>query len=180
MNEGSASFGPLDISGGLQCPWFGAFTMAMNLPSEAVSEYQFFPFNSACVFNGVPLACGHDGIYQLETGDDDADVQIDAVIQFPKTNFGSSYVKRFRYLYIRYRAEGDLALDLTADDGTTQSFTLPATLPGQHSGVRIPVSTIAQGVYWTLALRNLDGNAFSLDGIDALMIVTSKRFSTGY
>lgn len=180
MNVGSASFNPLGVSAGLQCPWFGALAFAMNLPSEAVSQYQFFPFNSACMFNGIPLACGHDGIYQLENGNDDAGVQIDAVIQFPKTNFGSDYVKRFRYLYLGYRSEGDLALDLTADDGTTQSFTLPATLPGQQSGIRVPVSTIAQGVYWTLTLRNLDGNAFTLSSITALMIVTSKRFSTGY
>jgi hypothetical protein len=180
MNVGSASFHPIETSAGLQCPRFGAFTLAMNLPSEAVSQYQHFPFIGACMFNGAPLACGHDGIYQLEAGDDDAGVQIDAFVEFPKTNFGSSYAKRFRYLYVGYKSEGDLELDLTADDGTTQAFTLPANLTNQQAGARIPVSTIAQGVYWTIALRNLAGNSFTLNSIDALIITTSKRYSTGY
>jgi hypothetical protein len=199
MNIGSASFQPIvsqgDLAcpwyeasilqpivsqGGLVCPWHGALTFAMNLPSEAISQYQHFPFNSACIFNDIPLAAGHDGIYQLETGNQDGGVEIDALVKFPKTNFGSSFAKRFRYLYIGYRSSENLELDLTADDGTTQTFILPATLPGQQASTRVPVSTLAQGVYWTIAVRNVNGSAFTLTAIEGLLIITSKRYSTGY
>jgi hypothetical protein len=128
-----------------------------------------------CVFQGKPIAAGSDGIYSLEDAEKDNSTNIDALVEFPTSDFGALVAKRFRKLFAGYETSGNLMLSWTVDDTTTGAAVLKANKVGQkqHRGI-VPMSRKYKGVYWMFKLENAAGCDFSIDMIEGVPIVMTK------
>ena len=151
------------------------FGIGMNLKRLAAWQVRNFPFNSMCVFNGNPIAASEDGIFTLDTGDDDNGTEIDAVVELVTTTFNYLGVKRFRKAYVGYEASGDLTLTITIDQYNTKVYTLTNGDINQlqHRDV-LDMTRDLKGVYWQWRIENIDGCDFSIDLIEGLPIYLHK------
>jgi hypothetical protein len=149
--------------------------LAMNLEVYAASQYTNYPFNSLCEFNGVLLGAGESGIFELEKGDRDELAPINALVEFPKTDFGIPLVKHARRIVINGRSYGNLLLTLSADDGLEFTKHINVRSIGKHSTMFEYLRSDCRGVYLLFRLENIDGAYFSIDQIDLDLITASLR-----
>lgn len=151
------------------------FGIALNLKRLAPTQYRNYDFNSMCVFNGLPIAAGSDGIYSLEDAEKDNGTNIASLVEFPTSDFGDMVAKRFRKLYIGYETSGSLTLSWTVDDTTTGSAVLSARKVGQkqHRGI-VSMSRAYKGSYWMFKIENAAGCDFSIDMIEGVPVVMTK------
>lgn len=151
--------------------------IAMNLKRLALTQYTNFNFNSMCVFNGVALGANEDGIYSLFDADDDDGTDIDAFFELLTTDFGIPDSKKIRFTYVSLETSGDLVIRYQVDEGTERSFLVPAKKTGQlqHRTYRVDGRSDLRGVYWRTKIENTDGCDFSVDSIDALLMILGMR-----
>lgn len=102
------------------------------------------------------------------------DSEIDASFKTVSTDFGISNPKRGRFLYIGYEADGDLSLDVYADEVHVGTYSIPAGKTGQQY-YRVPLNRTAYGRYWEFKFSNVDGADFSIDSVDVLPIKLNQR-----
>lgn len=151
------------------------FGIAVNLKRVAPSQYRNFNFNSMCVFNGKPLAADSGGIFSLEDAEKDNGVNINAVVEFPTSDFGELRAKRFRKMYAGYETSGGLKFTATVDGRLATTYTLSAERTGQlqHRGI-LPMTRDAKGVYWIFKFENISGADFSLDHLEGIPIFLTR------
>ncbi len=147
----------------------------MHTQNNALSQYTVFPFNSMCMFNGVALAAGADGIYQIE-GNLDKTAKISASFKTVTSDFGAPNQKRFRKVYLGCEANGELRLTVSNDEGNERSYILSPIQSGnlQHKNV-VPIGRDGKGAYWNVKIENIDGADFSVDSIDALLVLLGNK-----
>jgi len=144
-------------------------TLALNTRINAASQYDGFDFNSYAVFNGVLLGANEDGIFSLFDARTDAGAHIAAYFDTAKVDWGSQYVKNFLKAYIGFEADGDLSLNVTADDGSPGTRTLSNRLVfNQQHGNRVDLDRSVRGRYFQLRIENVNGSDFSIDSISLL------------
>ena len=153
------------------------FAISTNLNNVATTQYSNYDFNSLCVFNGVALGANSDGIFSLDTADNDNSVDIDAIVELPITDFGTINPKRFRRLYFGYESGGDLAVEVKVDEADTRRFLLEKTKTGQKERKRyVPMRHDQKGSYWSFRIENKDGCDFSIDKIGGdVKVLGAKR-----
>ena len=151
-------------------------TVALDTEALAPSQYQNYPFDTMTEFNGAILASGPGGIYQLDSGDTDDGALIQSRMDCKITDFGSHHQKRMRKLYLGYESNGELLVKIKNDDGNERAYGVVPPFAGQaqNSGV-VPVGRDGKGRYWQVRIENVDGADFSVDSIDAVVVVLNAR-----
>ena len=151
--------------------------IAINMKKLALSQYANFDFNSMCVFNGVALGANSDGIYSLFDADDDDGTDIDAFFELVTTDFGAPETKKVRFIYVNLETSGNLKIKLQVDEGTESTFMIPAKKIGQlqHRAYRVDGRNDLRGVYWRARIENTGGCDFSVDSIEALLMILGIR-----
>ena len=139
------------------------------IKSRAVTQYLGLAVQGAAMLDGKVVLALEDGIYFLDNPDSDAGFQIQAWFKSIKTDFGSHARKRLRSLYFRgkvkelgihlHTEDVDLALEYKSSTGEMRQE--EGYVQGQRSQF---------GTYWQIGIANKDGNDFSVDGIDALLV----------
>ena len=152
-------------------------SIVTNLKRVASTQYCNFNFNSMCVLNGVALGANSDGIYSLFDADNDDGTDIDAFFELVTTDFGALETKKVRFVYVHLETSGDLKIKLQVDEGTEQTFLIPAKKIGQlqHRAYRVDGRNDLRGVYWRARVENTDGCDFSVDSIEALLMLLGIR-----
>lgn len=150
-------------------------TLALNLSIYAGSQYVGFPFNSYCVFAGKVLAAGPEGIHEIESGDTDNGQPIAALIEFAKSKLGSGQPKHVRRYRLNGKSSGNLMLTVRADDGPGFAHPVMVRTPNRYATMFEPGRRDVRGVYFHVALENLNGCHFSLDSITLDVIHTGTR-----
>jgi len=150
--------------------------IAMRLNNLAISQYCRYDFDSMVKFGDTYLGAGEEGLFTLEDADTDDGVDIDAIIEFPTTDFGISHQKRLRSIYIGYETEGSLKLTVTNDEGNEREYTLTALKTGniQHGG-EVSVNRDRKSRYLKLKIENVDGCDFSLNMIEAIITILARK-----
>lgn len=144
----------------------------MNMNSHAYTRYENYHFNSFACVNGQYLAAADDGLYLLD-GNDDAGDPINASILLGKSDYRSPYKKRLPNAYFGIQGDGQMVLRVWHDTDTPQTFVFR---PGNTlSGRRVKLAHGLESRYWQLQLANADGSDFSLDSIELLPVVLSRR-----
>ena len=154
--------------------WLG---LRINLTNLAVSQYAHWNFNSMCrAFGGTLLGANSDGIYVVETGDDDDDEPITAFVEFPMIDLGMA---RIRSMHFGFEADTDpLTVSLTADEGTARDYVVAPRKVGLLShNAKVVVGRNGRGRYWKVALSNVEGGDFSLDSIEFYPVFLGPRTS---
>jgi hypothetical protein len=159
--------------------------LALNTVRGFLTQYSGLDFTSFCVRGGVVIGARPTGICTFGEADEtDAGTAISALIETNLTDFGSHAQKRIRHLYLGCELGEDAQLDvtLTGDEVTEEARTYTALnhrTDGRQHTERMPVGRDGKARYWNAAIRNLDGCDFSLDSLDALIVVLGGKPSGG-
>lgn len=149
--------------------------LCLELSLLTPSQYINYNFDSMCKFGDVYLGCNSSGIFELG-GNKDELTDIDAFFELVTTDFGITNQKRIRKAYLGYEASGSLVLEVRDDEDNVRRYILPALLEDQRQhGASIPIGRNGKGKYWTFKLENVGGCDFSVDSLDALVTILSKK-----
>ena len=150
--------------------------IALRLNNLAVSQYCRYDFDSMVKCWDIYLGAGEEGLFTLEDADTDDGVEIDAIIEFPTTDFGISHQKRIRSLYVGYETGGDMTLTLSNDEDNERVYTLtPINASNKQHGSKVKVNRDGKGRYWTVRIENVDGCDFSLNMIEAIITILARK-----
>jgi hypothetical protein len=152
----------------------------------AVTQYSNFNFNSIVQFKGKPYGSGDAGIFTLADAQTDNGLSIDAFFEFWIGDAGAINLKRIRALHFGFEANGNMAVEVTDDDGTSKVYDITVEKTGvvgvagytQH-GNRVFIERTHIGRYWKLKVSNADGADFSIDRIDVTWNVLAGSKQNG-
>lgn len=150
--------------------------IAIRLNNLAVSQYCRYDFDSMVKFGDMYLGAGEEGLFTLEDSDTDDGVEIDAVIEFPTTDFGISHQKRIRSLHVGYETGGNMILTLSNDEDNERIYTLtPINVSNKQHGSKVKANRNGKGRYWTVKIENVDGCDFSFNMIEAIITILARK-----
>jgi hypothetical protein len=159
--------------------------LALNTSQGALTQYAGLEFTSFCVRNGVVIAARPTGICTL---DDDADTDggtaISSLVESHLMDFGSHEQKRIRHLYLGCELGEDAQLDVTVtgddESAAARTYTVENRRGAQQQHTeRVPVGRDGKARYWNVAIQNVGGGDFSIDAVDALLVVLGGKPSGG-
>ena len=142
--------------------------LELNLKNNAVTQTSV-SFNSMCKFGNVALGCNSSGLYQI-TGYNDHGIEINALMQSGTTDFGVPNQKRFRSIHATGEANGDCKLSLYADGELACELDIVPDNTGVFD-VKVPVSHVHVGRWWSWSFENVDGAFFALYSVSAVITV---------
>ena len=142
--------------------------LELNLTNRAAAQTTK-DFNSACMFDGVPLGATASGLYRIG-GYTDHGTAIPALIRSGMLDLGTERIKRFRFFYFGLQASGALKLTVLCDGTDAASYTVNGGNGGARE-VRVPISRTYQGRYWQWQVENVSGSFFALYSVKALPVV---------
>jgi len=144
----------------------------VNIDTGATSQYDDYGYISFYSYGGKNYGVAEDGIYEL-TGDTDNGVEIDALVDFGRTDLGSIYKKRVTSAYVDVGSDGKMALVIETD-GQTSSFEANdySTAVSRH---RINMGSALSGYYWNPVLTNNNGYDFDLASIMLEIMQLNRR-----
>lgn len=149
-------------------------TLAMNLSNSAVSQYTGFDYDSFAVFNDEPIGAGSNGVNRLEQDPHDQ-APIDAHFATGLMDFNTARQKRIRSLVLGAESNNDIEITVIPDEKNSKSHTITfeksnLKLSGVKSyGVRSQV-----GRYYQLKIANKNGAQFSVEDIEAVLVILNK------
>lgn len=150
--------------------------LAMRLSNLAVSQYCRYDFDSMTKFGDMYLGTGEEGLFTLEDADTDDGVDIDAIIEFPTTDFDMSYQKRIRSLYVGYETSGNMTLTLSNDEDNEREYTLaPINISNKQHGSKVGVNRDGKGRYWKIRIENEEGCDFSINMLEAIATILARK-----
>ena len=142
--------------------------LELNLTNRAAAQTTK-DFNSACMFDGVPLGATASGLYRIG-GYTDHGTAIPALIRSGMLDLGTERIKRFRFFYFGLQASGNLKLTIFCEGVDAASYTVDGSDGGSRD-VRVPISRAYQGRYWQWQVENVSGAFFALYSVKALPVV---------
>ena len=147
--------------------------LVFNTNTNAMTEYDNFPFNSFCTFNGKQLGACSSGIMLLE-GDSDAGVDIEAAFNFGVNDFGIPNLKRFSSdIYASIKGDGEYSIKVTSDNGDPYDYPLSGSGDRTHT-LKAKVGKGQKGRYFEIEFSNIGGSDFKLQDI-VFDVEASKR-----
>jgi len=150
--------------------------ICLNLRNLGISQYANYNFNSSCELNGVVLAASEDGIFSLDSADDDDGTHIDAFIETLVTDLGVANPKRMRRLILGYEANGTLKLTTTTNElRQRKTYVYPAGKDRLQGGGTASGRRDQKGRYWQYRIDNTDGCDFSIDSLEVIPTVLALR-----
>jgi len=153
-------------------------TVRTNLTNTASTQYTNFDFTSMCMFNGVKLGAGPEGLFKLCCSDTDNGVNIDAYFIPYTVDFDDNHPKRLRRVYVAGEFNGQLNLTVT---GNGDSINGPYTItPNAGETKQVKMFAINRGVgykwvYADFKFENVSGSFFAVDSILALYSIHHRR-----
>lgn len=152
--------------------------IVVNTHTAAVGHYEQYPFNSYCEIDGMYFGAGQGGLYQLDVGNTDDGVQIDAGLQTGYMNFKDTRQKRVENAYLTIRNEGELLLTTTIDDGArspTSTMTIPNYAVPELTSRRVIIPKGLRGEAWQFELTNTAGAMFDFGHLGLLLAPSSRH-----
>jgi hypothetical protein len=144
----------------------------VNTDTGASSQYEQYGFNSFFKRDGISYGIANDGIYKLD-GDDDAGVDISALVNFGKSNFGITHKKKAPYIYVGIGSDGLMYLKCNVD-GSEYVYTMRSSSTAVKNH-RFDTGKGLEGTYWNLELMNKEGADFVIASVQFQPLISSRR-----
>jgi hypothetical protein len=146
----------------------------MNLFNQIISTYSNFNFNSIACFNGTYLGATDTEIYPLG-GDTDNGSDIDSRIKSGSMDFGNTFMKYAKDVWITHRTSGILRLIIYVDEDSTTTIEKRTTIINSNmTEERLKPPRGLKGRFYTVELRNVGGADFDIDSL-GLLVESIKR-----
>lgn len=130
---------------------------ALNLRTQALTEYNNFEFNSFAFFDGKYLAAGPGGIVELGTQDADGTDVIHWRVRTGSVDYGSTYMKRVPRLYVTGEFAGNVKFrTITSEDGE-RTYLLPDNAIRGDQQRRVPIGKGPKSLQWAFELEDVNG-----------------------
>lgn len=150
-------------------------TMVTNTETGAVTTYANYAFNSFAEHASGLLAAGPGGLYVIDSGESDDGNPIGATLATGKLDFEGAQMKRMSMFHAAIRADGDLSLGISADDGSPVLYTMSPTSPVDLKPFRQPVGRGLRGRYWQITIANVAGADFSIEDCSMDVVETGRK-----
>ena len=154
------------------------FGIALELTGVRPSQYSGYNFNSMCRFGDMYLGANEHGIFQLEDGEFDypdgtTRTEITAYFGLPTSDWGVPNPKTIRRLHVGYESDGPLTVTITPSDrGVQIRKTLNPPEDHERQGfASVDGRSDFYARYWSVRIENSIGSDFSIDAIEAVMVV---------
>jgi len=144
----------------------------VNIDTGASSQYEDYGFNSFFNRGGETYGVASDGIYRLD-GDDDVGINIEALAEFGKSDFGASFKRKIPYVYLGIGSSGSMYLKVNSD-GEEYVYEMRNNSETMENH-RVDVGKGLEGNYWNFTLINKNGSDFDMDTIQFEPIISSRR-----
>jgi hypothetical protein len=144
-------------------------TLDTNIRSLATAQYKNFNFSAMENFGENKLGINDNGLFVL-SGDLDEAAEISAWFKTGMTDLGIQANKRLRKIYLGLETDGELEIDITADDVVVKTYAIPASKVNQQR-IKVAAGRNQKGVYWAFTIRNKKGVKFSIDSIQILPVI---------
>jgi len=161
----------ISLTGGIDLGNGEYYTFVANTKTLALSEYIKYDFNS--ISEG--LAANATGIYNLNDSTDNE--QIEAEIRTGLMDFGTSKHKQFPYAYLGLTNDGEIILKVNTIRSGIRSerfYKLNQNTAATDTR-RVQLGKGVKGDLWQFAISNVDGADFSLDQLEVLPLVLTRR-----
>ena len=169
--DGTVSEG-LSITAGYVSPTGNFTTWAINTRTSAVTEYQDFVFDSLAQVGRRCVAGDATGLYELN-GETDAGAVIVADILSGFMQFGGSRFTALKAAYLGLSSQsGQFVLKLITGDGLTYVYGVTAQ---NMRTTRVNLGKGLRSRYFRFELINADGKDFSMDAIEFIPLVSTRR-----
>jgi len=146
----------------------------VNTETGASSQYEQYGFNSFFIrpSDGKAYGICPSGIYRL-TGDTDDGIEISALADFGRSDYGTPYKKKIPYIYLGVGSNGMLYLKVDADgDSYIYEMRNNSTAVKNH---RVDIGKGLHGNYWNPVLMNKNGSNFDLNAVQFEPIISSRK-----
>lgn len=134
-----------------------AVAYVMNLENGAITQYLNYAFDKIVNFNSKYYGIKADGVYLLE-GNTDAGTNIDARIELPPHDYGSSKRKRCGHYHID---TSDTTYVTPKYDGTSCGPYLST-----HAGRKTKIGKGGDGRYWGMVITNSSGGTMNINSVE--------------
>lgn len=135
-----------------------------------------YAFNSLAVINGFSFGANSDGLYQINTTNQDAGADYTRSVTFCTTDFGDNNPTRVRFVYVGIDTDNIFTVSVKVDDQAWRNYSQTPPKTGLHR-VRVPVGRNGEGRYWTVKVSS--DYFFRIDEIKLLLYEQSTG-KTGY
>lgn len=143
---------------------------------KATTELSNFDFNSMAMVNGYPVGASSDGLFLLNTGTTDNDVEFTRSITFATTDFAIKNPKRIRFIYVGIDTDNAFTVSTKVDEGSWRDETVTPAKTGLQR-VRVPIGSDGEGRYWTVKVTSV--YPFRIDDIK-ILIYNESTGKVGY
>jgi hypothetical protein len=144
----------------------------VNIDTGTTSQYDNYGYASFYSYGGKNYGVAEDGIYEL-TGNTDNGVDIDALVDFGRTDLGSIYKKRVTSAYVDVGSDGKMELVIETD-GQTSEFEANS-FSAAVSRHRINMGSTLSRYYRNPVLTNNNGYDFNLASIMLEIMQLNRR-----
>lgn len=150
-------------------------TVDTNFMIRAPSQYTGVPFTSYATVGGRQIGVSPNGLFELCCGDSDNGVDIESHLAVVKTDFGIKGRKQLRYVYVHFKSDSDMFLEISVDDQIAERYIVKAPRAGQQYS-RVTIRRGQRGAYFYFRLRNYVGNDFAIDMLSADVLTLSEGY----
>lgn len=162
----------INLLGSLNFDGAQYFACVLNTQSTGISEYSNFNFNSF----SWPLAAAADGIYELK-GDTHDGKPIISSIKTGLIDFGTNVQKQVPYAYLAITQTGRVIMKVTSHNRGVKKERWYEVNSSNNAvdTTRVQFGRGVKSKYWQFELTNIDGDKFSLDSMEVLPLLLSRR-----
>ena len=148
----------------------------MNINNQAISTYSGYNFNSIADFNGVILGATATGIRVLGDSANDGGAAIASNFKTGSMDFGDSFMKYLREIWLAFRAGGVLKFTFSVDEDATTEVEKSTTLTGSEiAEERLKVPRGLRGRFFTIEGENVAGVDFDIDSLSMLVEAIKRK-----
>jgi hypothetical protein len=144
-------------------------TLCLHLDGGQISQLGNHDFTCMVTVDEAGYGGKSDGLFQLNSGDDDNGDDIEAFFELITSDFGIPNKKRMRLYNIGYETKGTLKFIVTVDDDTDNKKTYslePGSVRNRQHNSKFHGHRDQMGRYWMERIENTDGCDFSIDHIE--------------
>ena len=147
-------------------------TISANIDVDEApfTEFDEFDYLGLTSFNGELVMCSADGVFEYGGSDDDG-ADIDAWFEIALTDLGILNQKRLRSVICSGIFSGAMTLSISIDDGAFVDYLVDPNSSLVHSTWKEVIRRAQRGTHIKIKMSNIDGVDFSIDAVDATVIV---------
>jgi len=136
---------------------------------KATTELSY-NYNSLVNAGKFQFGANSNGIYRLNTGEDDDGTAYERTFTVNTSDYGKKEPKQFRFLYIGFKGDNPFTVSVNTDEQGWRDYTATPGKTGLQR-VRVPIGSNAQGRYWKVKITS--NYRFRIDAIGGMFYVRS-------